>query len=122
MCVIPARRASRRRAWASLESSSRAAVRVASVVTRIPPAAYGAPAMRAANSSPRSPANTRWVWLSTEPGMTQRAAEAREAAAARRVQALVGGGRPGALDRRDAVAVEHERRVAHEAQRPLAQI
>ena len=28
--------------------------------------------MRAANSSPRSPANTRWVWLSTKPGITHR--------------------------------------------------
>ena len=38
----------------------------------MPPAAYGAPAIRAANSSARSPANTRWVWLSTKPGITQR--------------------------------------------------
>ena len=38
----------------------------------MPPAAYGAPAIRAANSSPRSPAKTRCVWLSTKPGMTQR--------------------------------------------------
>ena len=30
--------------------------------------------MRAANSSPRSPAKTRWVWLSTKPGITQRPA------------------------------------------------
>ena len=28
--------------------------------------------MRAVNSSARSPAKTRWVWLSTKPGMTQR--------------------------------------------------
>ena len=30
--------------------------------------------MRAANSSARSPANTRWVWLSTKPGITHRPA------------------------------------------------
>jgi hypothetical protein len=32
----------------------------------------GIPAIRAANSSARSPAKTRWVWLSTKPGITQR--------------------------------------------------
>ena len=45
-----------------------------STVVRMPPAEYGAPAMRATNSSPRSPANTRWVWLSTNPGITHRPA------------------------------------------------
>ena len=39
--------------------------------------------MRAANSSERSPANTRCVWLSTKPGITQRpAASSRSSAAA----------------------------------------
>ena len=46
--------------------------RVAAMVTLIPPASYGAPAIRAANSAARSPANTRWVWLSTNPGITHR--------------------------------------------------
>ena len=36
---------------------------MAATVVRMPPAWYGAPAMRATNSSPRSPANTRCVWL-----------------------------------------------------------
>ena len=45
---------------------------MASIVTLMPPAAYGAPAMRAANSPERSPANTRCVWLSTNPGITHR--------------------------------------------------
>lgn len=48
------------------------AARVAATVVRMPPAAYGTSAIRAANSSPRSLANTRWVWLSTKPGKTQR--------------------------------------------------
>ena len=59
------------------------------VVTLIPHAAYGRPAIRAANSSARSPANTRCVWLSTNPGSH---------AAAGGVDALVAG-RPGSLDR-----------------------
>ncbi len=57
---------------ASARSSSSVALRVASTVVAIPPASYGAPAIRAANSSARSPANTRWVWLSTNPGITHR--------------------------------------------------
>ena len=49
----------------------------------MPPAAYGRPAMRAVNSSARSPAKTRCVWLSTKPGTTQRpAASTRPSAAA----------------------------------------
>ena len=67
--------------------------------------------MRAANSSARSPANTRWVWLSTNPGITQRP---------RGVEPLVPG-RAGTLDARDPLAVDHERRVAHEPERPLAE-
>ena len=43
------------------------AARVASVVTLIPPPSYGSPAIRAVNSSARSPANTRWVWRVDEP-------------------------------------------------------
>ena len=48
------------------------AARVAATVVRMPPAAYGVPAMRAANSGARSPAKTRWEWESTNPGMTAR--------------------------------------------------
>ena len=53
-------------------SSASVAARVADIVVRIPPASYGRPDIRAANSSARSPANTRWLWLSTKPGSTQR--------------------------------------------------
>src|ERR1700744_1681990 len=38
----------------------------------MPPASYDWPAIRAANSSPRSPANTRWAWEATKPGGTAR--------------------------------------------------
>ena len=79
--------------------------------TRIPPAAYGAPAIRAANSSARSPANTRWVWLSTNPGITQRAGG---------VDALVRSG-AGRFNRRHELVLAHERGVAHDAERPLAE-
>ena len=53
-------------------SCSSVAARVAATVVRIPPAAYGSPAIRAANSCARSPAKTRWLWLSTKPGSTAR--------------------------------------------------
>lgn len=43
-----------------------------STVVRMPPAAYGRPLIRAANSSARSPANTRCAWESTNPGSTAR--------------------------------------------------
>ena len=72
MVVIPARRASASRSCAVRRSSSSPAARVASIVVLMPPASYGVPAMRAANSALRSPAKTRWVWLSTKPGITQR--------------------------------------------------
>ena len=69
---MPARRASSRRAAVSAASSS-------SPRRGSPPSSpgcrrrhRGAPAIRAANSSPRSPAKTRCVWLSTKPGITQR--------------------------------------------------
>ena len=71
---MPAPTASARRAAASARSSLSVAARVASVVTVMPDAAYGRPAIRAANSSARSPAKTRCVWLSTKPGITQRPA------------------------------------------------
>ena len=58
--------------------------------------------MRAANSSARSPAKTRWVWLSTKPGITQRP---------RGVEPLVRRPHRG-LDRRDALALDHQRRIA----------
>ena len=84
---------------------------MASVVTRMPPAAYGAPAIRAANSSPRSPANTRCVCESTKPGITHRPV---------RVDPLVGRGAR-ALDGGDEAVLDHERGVADEAERALAE-
>ena len=48
------------------------AARVAATVVRIPPAWYGRPAIRAANSALRSPAKTRCAWESTNPGSTAR--------------------------------------------------
>src|SRR3954468_20149318 len=115
---MPARRASRRRPAASAASSSRVAARVASVVTRMPPAAYGAPAMRAANSSPRSPANTRRVWLSTKPGITQRPPASRGAAPAAAARSP---GPAGARDGDDLAVLAHERSVADQPQRPLTE-
>ena len=103
---MPARSASRRRAAASARSCSVDAARVAATVSRIPPAAYGAPAIRAANSSPA---------LAGEDEVRVAVDEARDDAAPARVDALVGVGVPGALDGGDAVAVEHERRVADRA-------
>ena len=76
----------------------------------MPPAWYGAPAMRATNSSLRSPANTRWVWLSTKPGMTQRPA------ASMRVSAAAPAGSIGD----DRLAVDDERRVASQPERAVA--
>ena len=108
---MPARRASSRRAAVSAASSSVDAARVASVVTRMPPAAYGAPAIRAANSSPRSPANTRWVCESTKPGITQRpAASIRSSAAA-----------PARSIGDDATVLDDQRGVADEPERTLAE-
>ena len=72
---------------------------MASIVTLMPPASYGAPAMRAANSAERSPANTRWVWLSTNPGITQRPPTSIRSSAA--------GAAPGAHGD-DAIPVEHD--------------
>ena len=51
-------------------SVASSAARVAATVVAIPPAAYGWPLIRAANSADRSPANTRCAWLSTKPGIT----------------------------------------------------
>ncbi len=48
------------------------AARVAATVVRMPPAEYGVPVIRAANSSARSPANTRCECESTNPGITAR--------------------------------------------------
>ena len=110
--MIPAASASAWRARASASSSSSGAARVASVVTAIPPASYGAPAIRAANSSARSPAKIRWVWLSTKPGITQRPP-------ASRCSSRVGAG---ALDRDHRLVLDHERRVAHDPERPLAEL
>ena len=60
--------------------------RVAATVVRMPPAAYGCPAILAANSAARSPAKTRCEWESTKPG---------QHGAAAGVDLLVGGGRVG---------------------------
>ena len=57
--VIPAARASPSRRAASARSTSSGAARVAAIVTLMPPASYGAPAIRAANSAARSPAKLR---------------------------------------------------------------
>ena len=113
--VRDARRAAPRRGGARGERAQllvAEAARVASVVTRIPPAAYGAPAIRAANSSPRSPANTRCVWLSTKPGMTQRPpASMRSSACA-----------PGALDRGDAAVLDARARRRGRPERAFAEL
>ena len=67
--------------WRSISAASRrrfarstasGAARVASTVTRMPPARYGRPAIRAANSALRSPAKTRWACESANPGSTAR--------------------------------------------------
>ena len=81
------------------------------MVTAIPPASYGAPAIRAANSSARSPAKIRCVWLSTKPGITQRPAAS---------YAIVGGG-SGRLDRGDDAVLDHQRRVADQPELALAE-
>ena len=106
-----ARSASRRRAAASAASSRSTRARVAATVDRMPPAEYGCPAIRAANSSERSPANTRWVWLSTKPGITQR-----PPASMRSI-----GGDAAPLDRDDDAGVDDDRRVADDAERALAE-
>ena len=64
------------------------------------------------NSPARSPANTRWVWLSTKPGSTQRPAASIRPSAA--------GARP-VPTAHDAVVLEHDGGVAHDPERPLAQ-
>ena len=80
------------------------AARVAATVVRMPPAAYDSPAIRAANSSARSPAKTRWLWLSTKPGQHRAAAG---------IDQLVGCGRVGRrADPGDPAALDDERRVA----------
>ena len=70
MVVVPWRSASWTSRAVPARSSSSVAVRVAATVVRMPPPVYGSPAIRAANSAARSPAKTRWAWLSTKPGMT----------------------------------------------------
>jgi hypothetical protein len=82
-------------------SSSSDAARVAATVRRMPPATYGWPAMRAANSSARSPAKTRCVWLSTNPGMTARpSASTTTAETSARERVGPQRGRPRRYDRR----------------------
>jgi hypothetical protein len=63
-------------------SASSLAARVAATVVRMPPAEYGSPRIRAANSRERSPAKTRCAWLSTNPGMTAAPATSTSASAA----------------------------------------
>ena len=71
--------ASRRRFARSTASE---ASRVAATVPWMPPARYGRPAIRAANSALRSPAKTRWACESTKPGSTARPAASSTVAAA----------------------------------------
>ena len=71
--------ASRRRLARSAASE---AARVASTVPRMPPARYGRPAIRAANSALRSPAKTRCACESANPGSTARPAASTTASAA----------------------------------------
>ena len=66
--------------------------------------------MRAANSSPRSPANTRCVCESTKPGITQRPAASIRSS----------GERARLLDRDDRAVLDDQRRVADEPERALA--
>src|SRR5215468_10184478 len=63
---------SRRSAPRLARSCSSLAARVAATVVAMPPAWYAVPAIRAANSALRSPANTRWACESTKPGRTAR--------------------------------------------------
>ena len=67
--------ASRARSWSS------GAARVARTDVAMPPPSYGVPDIRAANSADRSPANTRWAWESTNPGITARPARSRRSSA-----------------------------------------
>ena len=71
----------------------------------IPPAAYFPPRIRASNSAVRSPANTRCVWLSTNPGITAPAGR-RRSADPRRLRAR----RRWIADPGDAIAVDRPRR------------
>src|SRR6266511_3606500 len=70
--VVPWRNASAASRATLARSTSSGAARVAATVVRMPPALYGVPAIRAANSTDRSPAKTRCAWLSTKPGSTAR--------------------------------------------------
>src|SRR5699024_877425 len=70
--VVPPRAASAASSRRFSASRSSVASRVAATVVAMPPAEYGRPAIRAANSAVRSPSNTRCVWLSTQPGNAAR--------------------------------------------------
>ena len=70
--VVPWRRISATSRETFAVSCSSVASRVAATVVRMPPAEYGVPVIRAANSSARSPANTRCECESTNPGITAR--------------------------------------------------
>ena len=85
--LVPGLRLDRRRAAATHREKEPRAVlaqlarrgrpRRRATVAAIPPPVYAAPASRASNSAERSPAKTRWVWLSTKPGITARPAASR---------------------------------------------
>ena len=64
----------------------------------MPPPSYGLPAIRAANSAPRSPAKTRWVWESTKPGISGPPAEVDLPVGGRRRAAGPDPGDPAVLD------------------------
>ena len=100
---MPARRASARRAAAAASSSSSDAARVASIVTLMPPASYGAPAIRAANSDD-AVAGEHEVGVAVD--------EAGDHAGAAGVDALVAGRRRPGADGEHAAAVDHDVGVA----------
>ncbi len=93
------------------------AARVAATVVRMPPAAYDSPAIRAANSWARSPAKTRWLWLSTKPGSTARPPASTTSSAAGASAAGPTQATPVALD--DERRVGRARRAGRRAPRSL---
>ena len=110
--VIPAAIPSARRARARASSSSSPAARVASVVTWIPPAAYGLA---------RHPGRELLAAVAGEDEVGVAVDEAGDHAAPGGVEALVGR-RARALDRGDAPVLDHQGRVADDPERPLAEL
>ena len=70
MVVVPVEFASDTSDLTLETSDSRVANLVFSTVLLIPPAVYFSPCILARNSELRSPAKTKWLWLSTNPGIT----------------------------------------------------